>query len=289
MKSAAPALAIFLVTAIALAGELQPDPPVKPVAKGDRSRVDWRERITQQLERTQEGVPTRSTETTEQTDAAWLQEVVEVRGGRPALVRVTLERWQRTAGTTTETIAAPRVVHLKPIEGMWEPEVYEPPFPGAARRFIERITDRLAGARSVAAVQSAVLPPSAMAAGATWPVPANNVELLMLNAPYTFIDAAKTRVTARLAAVEPRVQVVLEGTAQLFNAPGTQDRFTEGGVCSINLDATWAPGERPGVGGTVEMRQKFAGATAGQHPDGTPYRMKVALEYELRTSEQPAP
>lgn len=283
---ASSALAIFLLAALALADDLLPSPPVKPAAKGDRTRVELRERITQRLERAREGLPTRSMETTETTEAVWAQEIVEMRAGRPALVRVTVERWQRTAGTSTETLAAPRVVRVKPIEAVWELEVAEPALPGAARRFLDRITERLAGVGSIAAVQSAVLPRSATAAGGTWSVATAAIEPILLGAPFTDGDARRSRVTARVATLEPRAQVLLEGTVQLVNVPGTQDRFTEGGACAISVDATWRPGERPGVGGTVEQRQKVEGAAAGQFPDGSPYRTTVSLDYELRTSEE---
>jgi hypothetical protein len=283
------ALAVFVLAATALAGELQPSPPIKPTVKGDRSRVVLSERIAQRLERTQDGVPPQAMDSSETTEATWSQEVVEVRAARPARVRVTIERWERTSGARTERLAGPRVVRVKPLERTWELEVAEPALSGAARRFLDRLTERLAGAGSIAAVQSLVLPASPVPVNGTWPVAPAALEPVLLGAPYVDLDPRATRVTARVMTLEPRAQVVLEGTAQLVNVAGTQDRFTQGGVCALRVDATWAPGQRPGVGGTVTVRQTVEGAAAGQHPDGTPYRTKVALEYELTTVEGPVP
>lgn len=264
---------------------LDPAVPPTPVTKGERRRVVFSERLVQRLERTLATGPTQAMDSDERIEATWSLEVLEVADGRPAVVRVTFERWRRATGTgpgaredaSLEGKAA--VVRRQTMGAELDPPGAE--VSGAAKRFIERVADRLL--RPVG-VDEALRPPRPTSQGERWDALAG-VGGLLPGAPHTEVVREGSRAAATLVRLEPgTVRLELEGEVRLANAPGTSDRFVEGGACALKLAASFPRGSRPSQG-QVELAAEVAGTTKGRFPDGHEHTTVVRVRQELRWSE----
>ncbi len=277
--------AVLALIVTALVASAAPDDVLDPAqerpwgATVDAARaVAWRETLTQRVERSMEGAPTRMLETREVTEADFREGVLAVDGQRPTRVEVTFRAWTFDAGGEQDTSLRGRTVLLDLPS---RTASIEPPPSGAARRFVDRLVARWTGAGAdVAAVDSAFLPARPTRAGETWSAARALVPLLP-GAPFTEVDLGRSQVTARLAAVAPGRAVELTGALRLLSVPGTADRFTQGGECRVRGSATWPAGRRPSDG-TVELTQEVEGAAEGQLPEGTPYRTSVKVTHTLR-------
>lgn len=267
----------------------QLDPAASAPAKvGERRRWRFEESLRQRLERTFPGeAEPRVLESFERVQAILVDEVLEVRDGKPARVRLTLERWERTAGERADgrlqadASLTGRVAVLQAADGTWtlEPALPEPS--GAARRFLDRQAGRWRPGGDVAAIDSAFLPARPVREGERWDAAAR-VAPLAPGAPFTAIDRPRSKVTAKLQALgATSATTTLEGVLQLAEIPGTSDRFDEGGACQVAGRATWAVERRPSEG-TGTLTQKVEGAAEGRLPDGLTYRTAASIERVLR-------
>ncbi|MCO5168534.1 MAG: hypothetical protein M9894_19515 [Planctomycetes bacterium] len=265
---------------------------VAPAKVGDRRRWRFEESLHQRLERTVAGQPPQTLESFERTDATLADEVQKVADGRPAIVRTTIERWERAAGTSPDgrlekaSGLSRRVAVLDAVAGTWTLEGEPKEVSGAARRFLDRLAGRWRPGGDVAAIDSAFLPARPARAGARWEAAAR-VAALAPGAPFTAIDPERSKVTALLDELAPaKASTTLEGVLVLLEVPGTSDRFDEGGAARVAGAATWRPGRRPSEG-MGALTQSVQGAASGRLPDGLAYRTRASLELTLRwTAEE---
>lgn len=279
----------LLVTALTASGA--PDDVLDPAAErrwgdaiGAARVITLNETLTQRVERSMEGAPTRALETQETTQAEVREEVLAVEGGRPTRLKVSVTSWAFRSGGEPDESLGGRVALIDPLARTWTLERADPPPSGPARRFLDRLAQRLSPGGEVAAIDSAFLPAKASRAGDTWRA-ARALVPLAPGAPFTEVDLERSEVTARLAAVAPRRTVELAGALRLLSVPGTSDRFTRGGESQVRGVAAWAPGQRPSEG-EVELAQELEGVAEGQLPDGTPYRTTVKLTHTLRLASR---
>jgi hypothetical protein len=267
--------------ALAADGLLDPGAAIRPPEVGEHHDVRFRERLGQSLERAMGGAPARTLSTDEQVSAAWREEVLEVAEGRVVAARVAFSRWRRkAAGADEDASLEGRTAVVRARTD--PPYTLEPPEPAvspAAARFLGRVADGL----GADLLDRALVPPAPTAAGASWTA-GEAAAGLAPGAPFTEVVAARSSVQGTVTRADATgLGVRLEGALQLRQAPGTRDRFTEGGAYRLTVEATWRPGERPGRG-TVDERGEVEGTTRGQTPDGTPYTTKVRLKLERHRS-----
>lgn len=272
----------LLLATVALAGDvLDPTIAVPLPVKGERLRVQFAETIAQRLERTMEGMPKRMQKTVEKVDACWLEEVLEVTPS--PVVRVTFERWRRTtrdAEATPDQQLEGRVVVIRGAT-QFALEPPEPPVTGAALRFLERVAERVAAPS--APLDVALRPSKAVARGDVWDATTAAAGLVP-GAPFTEVAPEGSRVGAVLLRLEGgKATVELVGDLQLRNAPGTTDRFTEGGLWQVHAKATFSPPGRPSQD-SYELGSEVEGKTEGKLPDGRPYTSAVRLVHTVWTT-----